>query len=57
MGEWGGTSGAPSKKQLKVMARKEEKDFTDFDPNKKLKKGGKVGKQAFKSKGKFKRRK
>lgn len=31
--------------------------FTEFDPNKRLKKGGKLGNKAFKSKSKFKRRK
>ena len=34
-----------------------EKDFTDFNPDKKLRKGGKIGVSSFKSKSKFKRRK
>jgi hypothetical protein len=33
------------------------KDFKEFDPNMRLRKQGKLGKSAFKSKGKFKRRK
>jgi hypothetical protein len=32
------------------------KDFKEFDPLKRLRKGGKLGKSSFKSKGKFKRR-
>jgi len=52
-----GTSGyaGMSKKQIKMAAK--EKPFTDFDPNKRLRKGGKGGKVNFKSKSKFKRRK
>jgi hypothetical protein len=46
-----------SKKQLRLQARKGEKEFTDFDPNMRLRKQGKIGKSSFKSKAKFKRRK
>ena len=54
--DWGGSSAGSgvSKKQLKRESR--EKEFTDFDANKKLRKGGKVANKAFKSKGKYKRR-
>ena len=50
----GGGGGKTSKKAEKKDAR--EKKFTEFDPNKKLRKGGKIGNKSFKSKGKFKRR-
>jgi hypothetical protein len=59
--EWGmsGNGGSAkvgmTKQQIRQAAR--EKPFTDFDANKKLRKGGKVGAKAFKSKSKFKRRK
>jgi len=55
--DWGGSSAGSgvSKKQLKRESR--EKEFTDFDANKTLRKGGKVANKAFKSKAKFKRRK
>ena len=54
--DWGGSSGSGlSKKQMKQDAK--EKDFTDFNPDKKLRKGGKIGVSSFKSKSKFKRRK
>lgn len=58
MNEWrgggkGGTGGKGLKRQLK---KEREEEFTEFDPNKKLRKGGKLGKQAFKSKSRFKRR-
>lgn len=36
--------------------RKVEKEFTEFDASKRLRKGGKLGNKSFKSKGKFKRR-
>ena len=58
MVEWGGSagsSGGMSKKQIKKAAM--EKEFTEFDANKRLRKGGKLGKSSFKSKSKFKRRK
>jgi hypothetical protein len=55
MSEWGEGGGSVSKKLLKKDAR--QKEFTDFDPEKRLRKGGKVGKSSFKSKAKFKRRK
>jgi ATP-dependent RNA helicase DDX27 len=44
-----------SKRVSKQLAK--EKDFSEFDPNKRLKKGGKLGNKSFKSKSKFKRRK
>lgn len=56
--EWGGAAGSTgglSKKQIKNAAK--EKEFTEFDANKRLRKGGKLGKSSFKSKSKFKRRK
>ena len=54
--DWGGSSGSGlSKKQIKQDAK--EKDFTEFNPDKKLRKGGKIGVSSFKSKSKFKRRK
>jgi hypothetical protein len=54
---WGGGSSTGktlSKKKLKLSA---EKEFTDFDPTMRLRKGGKKGHSSFKSKAKFKRRK
>lgn len=60
--DWGiGVSGnredsrGMSKKQLKKAVR--DKPFTDFDATKQLRKGGKIGSKAFKSKAKYKRRK
>lgn len=53
MAEWSGKGDVAARKSKK---KKEEKDFTDFDPSKRLRKGGKVGHNSFKSKGKFKRR-
>lgn len=50
----GGSKGGMTKSQIRQAAR--ERPFTDFDPTKKLRKGGKLGKKAFKSKAKFKRR-
>lgn len=50
----GGSKGGMTKTQIRQAAR--ERPFTDFDASKKLKKGGKVGVKAFKSKSKFKRR-
>jgi len=54
--DWGGSngSGGISKKQKKADAR--AKEFVDFDPEKRLRKEGKIGRKAFKSKSKFKRR-
>ena len=46
-----------SRKHAKVLARKGEKEFTEFDPNKRLRKQGKIASNSFKSKSKFKRRK
>lgn len=51
--EWGANSSAAKKKRQR---EDKEMDFTDFDPNKRLKKGGKAGKASFKSKKRFKRR-
>jgi hypothetical protein len=55
--DWGGSEvgGKLSKKQMRML--NSEKEFSEFDPNKKLRKGGKTGNKAFKSKSKFKRRK
>lgn len=56
MADWGGSSedGPLSKKAKRTLAK--EKEFTDFDGSKRLKKGGKAGAAAFKSKSKFKRK-
>lgn len=56
MADWGGQGdGGPlSKKAKRTLAK--EKEFTDFDGSKRLKKGGKAGAAAFKSKKKFKRK-
>jgi len=51
--EWGANSSAAKKKRQR---EDKEMEFTDFDPNKRLKKGGKAGKASFKSKKRFKRR-
>jgi hypothetical protein len=58
MSEWrGGSTGGTGGKGLKRQLKKErEEQFTEFDPNKKLRKQGKLGRQAFKSKSRFKRR-
>ncbi len=53
-GSSGGGGARMSKKAIKEAAR--EKAFTDFDPEKRLRKGGKIGHNSFKSKSKFKRR-
>jgi len=66
--DWGGSSGAGkggggggpgesagmSKSQIRRAAQ--DKPFTDFDPTKSLRKGGKLGTKSFKSKSKYKRR-
>ena len=54
--DWGGSSSGSglSKKQIKQDSK--EKDFTEYNPDKKLRKGGKIGASSFKSKSKFKRR-
>jgi ATP-dependent RNA helicase DDX27 len=54
MAEWSGKG--ETSKDRKKAGKKDEKEFTEFDPNKKLKKGGKTGTNAFKSKAKHKRR-
>ena len=46
--------GKVSKRVTKQISRLE--NFTDFDPNRKLRKNGKVGTSTFKSKKKYKRR-
>jgi len=50
----GGSKGGMTKGQIRQAAR--DKPFTEFDSSKKMRKGGKVGVKAFKSKSKFKRR-
>jgi hypothetical protein len=57
MMDWGGSSSGSglSKKQIKKDSK--EKEFTEYNPDKKLRKGGKIGVSSFKSKTKFKRRK
>ena len=50
----GAKSGGMTKQQIREAAR--AKPFTDYDATKQLRKGGKVGNKAFKSKSKFKRR-
>jgi len=52
--EWGGAGivGGQKKKSKQAAAT-----FSDFDPNRKLRKGGKISTNAFKSKKKYKRRK
>jgi hypothetical protein len=56
MRDWsgGGSGGKSLRKALKKDAA--ENKFTEFDAAKKLRKGGKIGNKAFKSKGRFKRR-
>lgn len=55
--DWGtGGAGGLKSKDAKRMQRQVE-EFRGFDPDKKLRKGGKIGKSSFKSKSKFKRRK
>jgi hypothetical protein len=56
--EWNGNNSGGtgmSKKQIKMAAK--DQQFSDFDVNKKLKKGGKSSNKSFKSKSKFKRKK
>ena len=52
MHDWSGSKAA-DKANKKA---KPQKEFTDFDPEKRLRKSGKVSNKAFKSKGKHKRR-
>lgn len=59
MNDWrggGGTGGAAGKSLKRQLKREQEEKFTEFDPNKKLRKGGKLGNASFKSKSRFKRR-
>lgn len=51
----GGGSGMKTLSKKKEKLSK-EKEFSDFDPTKRLRKGGKIGHSSFKSKSKFKRR-
>ncbi len=55
MHDWSGASKPMKEKKNKKNAGK-EKEFTEFDSSKRLRKGGKLGNKAFKSKGKHKRR-
>ncbi len=59
MAEWSGSSGGINRVNKKAMKQQAKRDleFEEFDPEKKLRKGGKKGHQSFKSKAKFKRRK
>lgn len=50
----GGSKGGMTKGQIRQAAH--EKPFSDFDATKKLRKGGKLGHNSFKSKSKYKRR-
>lgn len=54
-GHSAGVGGGGMNKKQRMIAAKESQ-FTEFDANKVLRKGGKVGKNSFKSKKKFKRR-
>jgi hypothetical protein len=55
-GDRGIGGGGTTRKSLSMEARKAGKEFTEFDPTKRLRKQGKVGHNSFKSKSKFKRR-
>ena len=53
----GGRGGGLNAKKIKTQDRKIEAELAyEYDPNKKLRKGGKVGTSSFKSKKRFKRR-
>lgn len=56
MRDWSG--GAQGGKSLRKALKKDaaENKFSEFDASKQLRKGGKMGRQAFKSKSRFKRR-
>lgn len=51
MADWNGKEMKEKKTKKKL-----DKEFTDFDPTKRLRKQGKLGSNSFKSKGKYKRR-
>jgi len=55
---WGTStsSNSVSKKQRRAALREKEAPFIAFDPEKRLRKQGRVGSSSFKSKKKFKRR-
>ena len=53
---YGGSDPFRGRRSSKDASAGKLRDFKDFDPLKRLRKGGKLGKGAFKSKGKFKRR-
>lgn len=57
MRDWSGTSGGGKSLKRALKKDAEENQFSEFDANKRLRKGGKLGRQAFKSKSRFKRRK
>jgi ATP-dependent RNA helicase DDX27 len=52
---WESSSGSGLSKKQRILSLR-EKEFTPFDTEKKLRKGGKIGNSSFKSKKKFKRR-
>lgn len=52
-----GDSSDPFRGRKSSKVRVNPKEMTEFDPLKKLRKGGKLGNKSFKSKAKFKRRK
>jgi ATP-dependent RNA helicase DDX27 len=54
---WSGSARGKNKEYKKMKMQSAEIDnFGEFDPNKKLRRGGKLSSNSFKSKGKFKRR-
>lgn len=57
MHDWSGGGGAGKSNKKAAQRDARDRKFSEFDPNKKLRKGGKLTKQSFKSKSKFKRRK
>ena len=56
LAKWGGESGGISRSKAMKKDAQSTKDFTEFDPNKPLRTGGKIGNKAFKSTSKHKRR-
>ena len=52
----GGTTGSTKEYKKMMRQRADVEKFSEFDPNKKLRKGGKLSKNSFKSKGRYKRR-
>mmetsp|Transcript_20918 Transcript_20918/g.30124 ORF Transcript_20918/g.30124 Transcript_20918/m.30124 type:complete len:756 (+) Transcript_20918:54-2321(+) len=57
MNDWNGSTGGIKVKKKVLQKQAKESEFSEFDPNKKLRKGGKLGHKSFKSKSKYKRRK